>query len=50
VLRSGVFSTDKAQSLGAKLQVPPTDIPNIGRFSVLSDPQGATFALFQTTH
>jgi predicted enzyme related to lactoylglutathione lyase len=35
-------STDKAQSLGAKLTAPPMDIPNIGRFSVLSDPQGAT--------
>ena len=24
----------------------PTDIPNVGRFAVLSDPQGATFAVF----
>jgi predicted enzyme related to lactoylglutathione lyase len=26
--------------------VEPQDIPNVGRFSVLSDPTGAAFALF----
>jgi len=36
----------KAVKLGAKPCVPPTDIPNIGRFSVQSDPQGAVFALY----
>jgi len=30
--------------------VPATDIPNVGRFSVVSDPQGAVFALFKMTH
>jgi predicted enzyme related to lactoylglutathione lyase len=25
----------------------PTDIPGTGRFAVLMDPQGATFALFK---
>lgn len=35
----------KAASLGAKTYVPPTDIPGIGRFAVLADPQGATFAV-----
>lgn len=49
-VRSVDESTDKAQRLGAKVQVPPSDIPNIGRFSVLSDPQGATFALYQNAH
>jgi len=39
-------TTEKAKSLGAEVCVPPTDIPNIGRFSVLRDPQGASFALF----
>ncbi len=39
-------STKKATGLGAKAVVPPRDIPNIGRFSVLEDPQGAHFALF----
>jgi predicted enzyme related to lactoylglutathione lyase len=41
-------STAKATTLGAKLHVGPTDIPDAGRFSVLSDPQGATFALFKS--
>jgi predicted enzyme related to lactoylglutathione lyase len=36
----------QAQGLGAKVVKPPADIPNVGRFAVLSDPQGATFALF----
>ena len=36
----------QAQGLGAKVLKAPGDIPNVGRFAVLSDPQGATFALF----
>jgi uncharacterized protein len=40
-------STRQAASLGATVVVEPTDIPDMGRFSVLIDPQGATFALFQ---
>jgi len=40
-------STDKAKQLGGKAMVGPQDIPNTGRFSVVSDPQGAVFALFQ---
>jgi predicted enzyme related to lactoylglutathione lyase len=32
---------------GGKLHVPPTDIPNIGRFAMVSDPQGAVFNLFK---
>jgi predicted enzyme related to lactoylglutathione lyase len=35
----------KAATLGAKTHVPPTDIPGMGRFAVLADPQGATFAI-----
>ncbi len=34
---------EKAKSLGGAVHVPPTDIPNIGRFAVIGDPQGATF-------
>jgi hypothetical protein len=30
----------KAKELGATICVPPTDIPNVGRFSVLTDAQG----------
>lgn len=40
-------STTKAQELGATLCHGPTDIPDIGRFSVITDPTGATLALFQ---
>jgi predicted enzyme related to lactoylglutathione lyase len=36
----------QAQALGAKVHKPATDIPNVGRFAVLADPQGATFAVF----
>src|SRR5579862_5038231 len=35
-----------AQSRGAKVYVQPEDIPTVGRFSVLGDPWGATFAVF----
>lgn len=38
---------EKAVGLGATLYKAPDDIPNIGRFAVLGDPQGASFALFQ---
>lgn len=40
-------SVSKAQELGAKVFVPATDIPNIGRFAVLQDPQGAAFAVYR---
>jgi uncharacterized protein len=39
-------SCEKAQGLGARVCKAPTDIPNVGRFAVLADPQGATFAVF----
>jgi predicted enzyme related to lactoylglutathione lyase len=32
---------------GGKTYVAPTDIPGIGRFAILSDPQGAAIALFK---
>ena len=35
----------KAASLGGKIASPPMDIPNVGRFAILQDPQGATFAI-----
>ena len=37
----------QAQSLGGGVVVPATDIPDIGRFSVLTDPQGAFFNIFK---
>jgi predicted enzyme related to lactoylglutathione lyase len=39
----------KAESLGGKAIMPPTDIPNTGRFSVLADPQGGVFAVIKLT-
>jgi predicted enzyme related to lactoylglutathione lyase len=39
--------TKEAESLGGKVVQPPMDIPNIGRASVLQDPTGVHFALFQ---
>jgi len=40
-------STQKAKSLGAKVMRDVTDIPRTGRFSILTDPAGAMFAMFQ---
>ncbi len=36
----------QAQSLGARVCKAAADIPGVGRFAVLADPQGATFAVF----
>ena len=36
-----------AQSVGATTHVPPTDIPNVGRFAVVEDPAGAVFSPFR---
>jgi predicted enzyme related to lactoylglutathione lyase len=37
----------KANELGAKTIVPPTDIPDTGRFAVVQDPQGAVFGIIK---
>jgi predicted enzyme related to lactoylglutathione lyase len=43
----GVDATaEQAQRLGARLVKAASDIPNVGRFAVLADPQGATFAVY----
>ncbi|HEX4084086.1 MAG TPA: VOC family protein [Chthoniobacteraceae bacterium] len=34
----------QAEALGAKICVPPRDIPNVGRFAIICDPQGALIA------
>jgi len=39
-------SVARARTLGAKVWTGPTDIPEVGRFAVLSDPAGAEFAIF----
>ena len=40
-------STQKVSALGGSVCVPPTDIPGVGRFSVVNDPQGAVFSMIQ---
>ncbi len=42
--------TSKAESLGAKVMVPPSDIPEVGRFAVLQDPQGAVFNIIRVNN
>ena len=37
----------RVTELGGSICVPPTDIPDIGRFSVIQDPTGGTISLFQ---
>ena len=39
-------TVEAAEKLGGKVLKPAADIPNVGRFAVLSDPQGAAFAVF----
>ena len=36
-------TASQAFDLGGKIVVPPTDIPNVGRFCQIQDPTGATF-------
>jgi predicted enzyme related to lactoylglutathione lyase len=38
-----------ATAQGATVVVPPTDIPHVGRFAMLADPQGAVFGLLCRT-
>ncbi len=38
-------ASDKAKRLGGAVMVPPTDIPNVGRFACWADPQQAAIAV-----
>jgi len=40
-------TANKAKSLGGRIVKEPTDIPNVGRFAVFGDPQGAMFEVIQ---
>jgi len=42
-------SAKRVEELGGKVCVPPTDIPNTGRFCVITDPAGATLSLITLT-
>jgi hypothetical protein len=41
-------TVDKAKQGGAKVIFGPMSMENVGRFAVLSDPQGAVFSVFQS--
>ena len=38
-----------AKALGGQVLMPPTDIPDIGRFAVAVDPLGAAIAVIRMT-
>ena len=40
-------TVEHIRRLGGTVYVPPRDIPEVGRFAVVADPQRATFALFR---
>ncbi len=40
-------ASNKAKSLGANVVFGPVTMENVGRFSIVADPQGAYFSLFQ---
>ncbi|HEV8538581.1 MAG TPA: VOC family protein [Bacteroidota bacterium] len=40
-------AAQKAKSLGGSIHIPPTDIPNTGRFAYVQDPFGAVFAIIK---
>jgi len=40
-------TVEKAKGAGAKVMMPPRDIENVGRFAILTDPQGAGFAVIK---
>jgi uncharacterized protein len=41
-------SAARARQLGARFHMEPMTMEGVGRFGVLADPQGATFAIFQS--
>jgi hypothetical protein len=43
-------ATQKATGLGAQPIVPAMTMPNVGTFSIVADPQGAVFALYEPLH
>jgi uncharacterized protein len=40
-------ATEKAKSLGAKVMKDVTEVPNMGWFSIITDPTGAALGLWQ---
>ncbi len=42
--------TKKVKDLGGKVMMEPVDMPKVGKFSVVQDPTGGTFALYRSAH
>ena len=42
-------TAEKASGMGAKIVMPPQDIPEVGRFCVMQDPQGAFISIITYT-
>ena len=40
-------TVEKTKKLGGSVMKPADDVPNVGRFAILQDPQGGTFAIIQ---
>lgn len=38
-------SAQLVEELGGKIKYPPTDIPDVGRFALIQDPQGAMLSI-----
>lgn len=38
-------STKLVEKLGGEVKIPPTDIPDVGRFAMIQDPQGARLSI-----
>ncbi|MEO8432470.1 MAG: VOC family protein [Acidobacteriota bacterium] len=43
-------TVEKARAKGGTVRKPPSEIPGIGRFAILADPQGAAFSIIQLEH
>lgn len=43
-------AAQRVTELGGKVLMPPMDIPETGRFSIVTDPGGAAFAVFQSAN
>jgi predicted enzyme related to lactoylglutathione lyase len=42
-------SVKRATDLGAEVVVPPSDLPTIGRYAIITDPVGAAISLIKLT-
>jgi uncharacterized protein len=38
-------SVQLVEELGGQIKMPPTDIPDVGRFAIIQDPQGAVLSI-----